>query len=272
MGITGLWIRQERYSSWARKPDKDTCQGYYAHGLNQTCHTGRIGTIFRYKGGNLTFLLIFAAALNGAVNGEEFQKHHIRPRRRYFGSRCSPDAAGICPGLRTVSRKGGADFRTSGGFEKYERGEFSDAEFRDFVRNAYGITVSDSDLDRCWNAMLGPIPSAKLELLTSLKASYPTFLLSNTNTIHLDYVNSVILPSQNTAALENYFHRTYYSHLMGKRKPEPEIFLQVLEENNLVASETLFLDDNPDNIAGAAAVGLQTAFVNTPDFILEYFR
>ncbi len=163
-------------------------------------------------------------------------------------------------------------FRTSGGFEKYERGEFSDAEFRDFVRNAYGINVSDSDLDRCWNAMLGPIPSAKLELLTSLKASYPTFLLSNTNTIHLDYVNSVILPSQNTAALENYFHRTYYSHLMGKRKPEPEIFLQVLEENNLVASETLFLDDNPDNIAGAAAVGLQTAFVNTPDFILEYFR
>ena len=163
-------------------------------------------------------------------------------------------------------------FRTSTGFEKYERGEFNDDEFRGFVRELYGIQISDDELDRCWNAMLGPIPAKKLDLLINLKKSYSTYLLSNTNTIHLNYVNSVILPSQNTPALDGYFHRAYYSHFMGKRKPEPEIFQQVLDENNLKASETLFLDDNADNIAGAAAVGLQTAFVNTPDFILEYFR
>jgi glucose-1-phosphatase len=163
-------------------------------------------------------------------------------------------------------------FRSSTGFEKYERGEFDDDEFRDFVRQLYGISISDHELDQCWNSMLGPIPSVKLELLTNLKAKYPTFLLSNTNTIHLNYVNSVVLPAQNIPSLDGYFHRAYYSHFMGKRKPEPEIFQQVLAENNLKASETLFLDDNADNIAGAAAVGLQTAFVNTPDFILHYFR
>lgn len=163
-------------------------------------------------------------------------------------------------------------FRSSAGFEKYERGEFDDDQFRDFVRRLYKINISDDELDQCWNAMLGPIPAAKLELLTFLKEKYPTYLLSNTNTIHLDYVNSVILPAQNTPPLDGYFHRAYYSHFMGKRKPEPEIFQQVLDENYLKASETLFLDDNADNIAGAAAVGLQTAFVNTPDFILDYFN
>ena len=163
-------------------------------------------------------------------------------------------------------------FRSSAGFEKYERGEFDDDQFRSFVRRLYEISITDDELDQCWNAMLGPIPAAKLELLTRLKEKYPTYLLSNTNTIHLDYVNSVILPAQNTPSLDDYFHRAYYSHFMGKRKPEPEIFEQVLAENNLKASETLFLDDNADNIAGAAAVGLQTAFVNTPDFILHYFN
>lgn len=163
-------------------------------------------------------------------------------------------------------------FRSSAGFEKYERGEYNDDEFRDFVRRLYDISISDDELDQCWNAMLGPIPPAKLELLVNLKKKYPIFLLSNTNTIHLDCVNSIIFPPTANPSLDSYFHKAYYSHFMGKRKPEPEIFQQVLDENNLQASETLFLDDNADNIAGAAAVGLQTALVNTPDFILHYFN
>jgi putative hydrolase of the HAD superfamily len=59
---------------------------------------------------------------------------------------------------------------------------------------------------------------------------------------------------------------------MKKRKPEPEIFLEVLEDNKLLPHETLFLDDNADNIAGAKAVGIETAFVNTTNFILDYFK
>lgn len=164
-------------------------------------------------------------------------------------------------------------FRTSAGFEKYERGEFDDNEFRDFVRQLYGIAVSDEQLDQCWNAMLGPIPPAKLDLLIRLKKKYSIFLLSNTNTIHLNYVNSIILPpSETTPSLDSYFHQAYYSHFMGKRKPEPEIFEQVLSEHQLQAEESLFLDDNSENIMGAQRVGLQTAYVNSADFILRYFN
>jgi glucose-1-phosphatase len=164
-------------------------------------------------------------------------------------------------------------FKDSEGFEKYERGEYSDDEFRAFVREIYNINVKDEDIDACWNAMLLGVPDVKLQLLTRLKKKYPTFLLSNTNTIHLNYINSTILPPSDTVpSLDSYFHGSYYSHFMGKRKPEPGIFIKVIEENNLRPEETLFLDDNPDNIAGARAVGLQTAFVNTPDFILNYFH
>jgi glucose-1-phosphatase len=73
-------------------------------------------------------------------------------------------------------------------------------------------------------------------------------------------------------SLDECFHKSYYSHLMRKRKPEPEIFLQVLHENDLDPAETIFLDDNADNIAGAKAVGINAVFVDKPDFILNYFH
>jgi glucose-1-phosphatase len=164
-------------------------------------------------------------------------------------------------------------FRSSAGFLDFERGEIGEKQFRDFVRETYNIKATDDMLDECWNAMLLTIPHEKLELLAILKNKYQTFLLSNTNTIHLDFINRYALPSGNGIhTLEDYFHKTYFSHLMKKRKPEREIFLQVLNENGLHPAETLFLDDNADNIEGAKAVGLQTAFVNTNDFILDYFH
>lgn len=59
---------------------------------------------------------------------------------------------------------------------------------------------------------------------------------------------------------------------MKKRKPDAEIFLQVLEENNLKPEETLFLDDNKGNIEGAAALGIKTLLVTHPDIVTEYFQ
>jgi len=164
-------------------------------------------------------------------------------------------------------------FVASPEFEQYERGEINDREFRDFVRRVYDISASDSDLDRCWNAMLLGIPKAKLDLLLELKTQYKVFLLSNTNHIHLNYINSIILPPLvSVDSLDRYFHRCYYSHLMGKRKPEASIFRQVLDENGLLENETLFLDDNADNIAAAKALGIQTVHVTHPDMVIKHFN
>lgn len=113
-----------------------------------------------------------------------------------------------------------------------------------------------------------------IDLILSLKEKYNVYLLSNTNAIHLKYINDVMLPRIPGAlpSLDDYFHRAYYSHIMGKRKPHTDIFEEVLADSGLKANETLFLDDNHDNIIGAGKVGIKTAFVNTPDYILTYFN
>jgi glucose-1-phosphatase len=119
--------------------------------------------------------------------------------------------------------------------------------------------------------MLRGLPLNKLQLLLRLKERYQSVLLSNTNNIHLEYINTKLLPAGETT-LDPYFHRAYYSHRMHKRKPDAEIFEQVLHENNFQPHETLFLDDNAENIAGAKKLGIQTVHVITPDLILDYFH
>lgn len=159
-------------------------------------------------------------------------------------------------------------------FLTYETGHLSDAAFRAFMNSHCASPHTDETIDACWNGMLRGLPKKKLDLILSLKDKYNVYLLSNTNAIHLRYINEVMLPAVPGAlpALDDYFHRAYYSHIMKKRKPNADIFEAVLADSNLTAHETLFLDDNHDNIVGAGKLGIRTAFVNTPDYILTYFN
>jgi FMN phosphatase YigB (HAD superfamily) len=165
-------------------------------------------------------------------------------------------------------------YASTPGFEEYEKGLMNDKDFRDFVRAVFAVQSSDEEIDTCWTAMLLGLPIRKLNLLQSLKKNFSVYLLSNTNNIHLNYINQIMLPgiTHSGNSLDSYFHRAYYSHIMKKRKPNADIFEQVLNENSLLAHETLFLDDNLLNIEGAKQLGIQTVHVVTPDIILNYFH
>ena len=165
-------------------------------------------------------------------------------------------------------------YASTPGFEEYEKGLMNDQDFRDFVRAVFSVNSSDEEIDTCWTAMLLGLPIRKLNLLQSLKKNFSVYLLSNTNNIHLNYINQIMLPgiTHPGNSLDSYFHRAYYSHIMKKRKPNADIFEQVLNENSLLAHETLFLDDNLPNIEGAKQLGIQTVHVVTSDLILNYFH
>ncbi|MBX2970851.1 MAG: HAD family phosphatase [Cyclobacteriaceae bacterium] len=158
-------------------------------------------------------------------------------------------------------------------FFAYERGEISDVEFRLAVKRILKFDTPDEAFDKAWNAMLVDLPLAKLNLLDNLREQFRVTLLSNTNNIHLDFVNREMLPKvSDRLTLDEYFHTPYYSHLMGKRKPDAAIFQQVLHENSFIPEETLFLDDNPENIQSAARLGIQTFLVKHPDEVIHFFN
>jgi len=157
-------------------------------------------------------------------------------------------------------------------FTAFERGDVSSKEFRDEIRvltNKKGLT--DQQIDHAWNSLLVGIAKGNHELLNSLKPRYRTFLLSNINEIHFDYIMNYLKAGFGFDGNDHLFEKVYYSHLMGKRKPEIEIFEQVLTENNLDPAETLFIDDSPQHIEGAKKLGIQTYLMTAPDSIQKLF-
>lgn len=158
---------------------------------------------------------------------------------------------------------------TNQAFHAFETGQISAMDFRNAVRNTLNVQAGDAEIDRCWNAMLLGIPDSKLDMLLRLKKYFTTIALSNTNSIHLSYINEVILKGQR---LDDYFHRAHYSHDLGLRKPDPAIYELVLQKHQLSPERTFFLDDNADNIAAATGVGMQAVLIRHPDEVIELFR
>ncbi|KAI8598907.1 Hydrolase, HAD superfamily [Dissophora ornata] len=148
----------------------------------------------------------------------------------------------------------------------YETGKISAEEFRATVRSSIGLpdTVTDEQFDQAWNAMLLDFPPGRLELMRTLKKDfgYKVYLLSNTNAIHIEYVDKSCLKDYTEDSLYSFFDQVYYSHDIGHRKPSKEAFEHILKDQDLVASETLFLDDMPENVEAAKACGLQAAQVD----------
>ncbi|MBC7722716.1 MAG: HAD-IA family hydrolase, partial [Pedobacter sp.] len=51
--------------------------------------------------------------------------------------------------------------------------------------------------------------------------------------------------------------------------PYPESFLYIINEQNLLPAETLFIDDTIKNIEGAKSVGLQVIHLVAPQTVLD---
>ncbi|TAG69800.1 MAG: hypothetical protein EAZ26_06650 [Runella slithyformis] len=88
--------------------------------------------------------------------------------------------------------------------------------------------------------------------------------------LHIAEVNQIMNRTSGIEKLHDLFEITFLSYEMGLMKPDPAIYLRVLEEGGMLASETLFLDDNADNIKSAQSLGIQTIQVQKPTTILEY--
>lgn len=151
----------------------------------------------------------------------------------------------------------------NGFFDSFDKGQLSPEEFRTEIRRHLTTEKSDSEIDAAWDAMLLDVPKEKLQLLSSLKTNYRTFLLSNTNAIHVKNFSAALSEKYGFSDFSGHFEKCYYSCDIGMRKPDAGIFQFVLDQNNLNAEETLFIDDSIQHIKGANQLNIQTLFYKT---------
>ena len=156
-------------------------------------------------------------------------------------------------------------------FSAFEKGNISAEEFRNKIRiKAKNPELTDKQIDKAWNSMLLGIAEGNHDLLLKLKDKYRTFLLSNINAIHYDFIMDYLKQDFGFEGNDHLFERVYYSHLMGKRKPNADIFEQVLEENSLLPHETLFVDDSPQHLATAEKLGMHVFLMKAPDTVQQF--
>ena len=157
-------------------------------------------------------------------------------------------------------------------FEDYETGSISSDAFRQNLNQLLEMQANDSEIDTAWCAMLGGIPAHRLKLASRLRESYRTFVLSNTNEIHVRRFNDIIEESMGDTQLQDHFEKMYYSHEMRMRKPNLEIYETVLSEQSLNATETLFIDDTLANIEGAEKLNIRTVHLQRPEHLTQLFH
>ena len=159
-------------------------------------------------------------------------------------------------------------------FEKLETGAISEDDFYTVLLGAASLQIDAAQIRSAWNSLLLDYRKSSLAFLSSLKSSYKTYLLSNTNAIHFTAFNKILEFEVGLSTLDSYFTKTYYSHLLGLRKPNNDIFDFVVSDAGIKITETLFIDDTPENIDAARAMGFKTHLLLPGEMIelLDYDR
>lgn len=140
--------------------------------------------------------------------------------------------------------------------KQYEIGQISSYEFIAKLNSIFPKATPEKII-KAWNSIILDFPERRLRFIEAMKkeGNYRLFLLSNTNELHIDYVKE-------TMGMENYnrfkscFEQFYLSHEIKLRKPNTAIYEYVLQENTLIADETLFIDDTKENTDSAKGLGI----------------
>jgi len=130
--------------------------------------------------------------------------------------------------------------------------------------------ASINQVSEAWNAMLLDLPENRLTLIKSLKKKYSIYLLSNTNSIHIDAFKKKI-GNIKWVKFCNLFDKIYLSHEVGLRKPNAAIFEYILAEQNLKAQEVFFIDDSPQHIESANKLGIKTHHLKNGEELATLF-
>jgi glucose-1-phosphatase len=148
--------------------------------------------------------------------------------------------------------------KQNGLFDDFEIGKISSEAFISSLRIHLPENITETQIEAAWNAMLLDWKQDKIDFLKSIQSKYQLFLFSNTNSIHKKYFEQTLKEQIGLKSLDELFTNSYYSHEFGKRKPHPESFQAILNENQIIAAETLFVDDSIQHIEGAKQIGLHT--------------
>jgi FMN phosphatase YigB (HAD superfamily) len=134
--------------------------------------------------------------------------------------------------------------------EAVGRGELDGSAFLVALGRRLGAGVTLQELRETWCDGFDPWPEMEALAAAVVVSGTPTYLASNTDPLHFAHLSARIPVLARMRGL----HVSYEARAL---KPEAAFYQRALERWRLAPEHCLFLDDRPENVAGALALGLR---------------
>lgn len=148
-------------------------------------------------------------------------------------------------------------FQQKGIFAELECGHIGIEQFRIEISRMIGLEITMQECYNAWHGYVDHVPQRNLDMLKQLREEgYKICLLSNTNPFMMMWAGNDFDGQGHSVA--DYFDHLYLSYECGLMKPAPKIFQMMLDGQQALPEETLFIDDSPANCEAANRLGIHT--------------
>ena len=148
----------------------------------------------------------------------------------------------------------------------WQEGRISPHDWHLRLCQRLGISLNFAQFTTAWNLALDPQPIHPLSLFEQLSKRYQLVLLSNTDPIHVAFLEA-------TYDFYKYFPKgqRIYSCKVGTSKPDPLIYRDALRVGKVRAGEAVYIDDIPANVDAARQLGMSGIHYQSPQQLLQEF-
>jgi putative hydrolase of the HAD superfamily len=148
-------------------------------------------------------------------------------------------------------------------WKDWQEGRISARGWHLHMQRRFGGSTTFEQFCDTWNQVLDPEPIHTTELFEKLSRKYRLALLSNTDPIHVAYMES-------RYNFFPYFSARVYSCAVGASKPSPIIYKEALRACKARAEEAVYVDDIKDYVDAARRFGMMgVQFRSTEQLALE---
>ncbi len=153
--------------------------------------------------------------------------------------------------------------------DRFDGGKLTDQGFHEELAREFGWSGTLEELSQIWQDMLRP-NDEMIALMSELQEQgFRVYVLSNINPMHAQLIHG---PLDFIKRADGYV----FSCECGMIKPEAEIFHHLLHKFKIKAEETIFIDDRPQNVSAASALGivsiLHASYEETREQLLVMLR
>jgi putative hydrolase of the HAD superfamily len=134
----------------------------------------------------------------------------------------------------------------------FEEGKISPLQFFVRVKKILKLKIDFAAFLPIWNEIffLSERNQAVYDLACRLKGRYALALLSNINSLHWEYLRK-------TFGVFDVFERFFLSYALGLRKPDQDIYLEVLRILGALPHQVFYVDDRKELVEASRAQGIR---------------